>query len=140
MMGRPPPSAVVLELEHLRARPNVRRVVRDEDGHVADNAHAALVRVLFQLEPLLEEGVLKKPVRLDSFCEATARALDRGGFTLRQTRPPTVPPRALVLVPERGEERVVVEPDRRETVDASIVAAQALGRRKPPSALRKPLL
>ena len=54
------------ELPLVRVRPHVRRIVGDEDGHVADDADAPVIGIAPELEPLPEEDVLEEPVRLDA--------------------------------------------------------------------------
>jgi hypothetical protein len=102
--------------------------VREEDGHVADHAHPLLVAILLELQPLAEEDVLEELVRLDLLGELAPRPRERVLCAPRQPRRPRVPRLALVLVLERGEERVVFEPEAREVLEADVVAAQALVR------------
>ena len=81
-----------------------------EDRHVANDLDAFLFGVSFQFQPLLEEKILIELVRFDLLAQRFAS----GGQCLFdmacKPRLPGVPGRAVVLIFQRAEQRVIVEP------------------------------
>src|SRR6185295_1163164 len=98
------------ELPLMRVRPHVRRIVSDEDRHVADDADAPVIGVAPELEPLPEEDVLEEPVRLDAAGEVAPGRVEGAGRALGERGRPRGPASAIMLVLEGGEQGVVVEP------------------------------
>jgi hypothetical protein len=98
------------ELPLARVRPYVRRIIGDEDGHVADDADAPVIGVAPELEPLPEENVLEEPVRLDAAGEVAPGRGEGVGRAPGEGGRPRGPASAIVVVLERGEQGVVVEP------------------------------
>src|SRR5690606_28319102 len=87
-------------------------VVGDEDRDVADDAHAALVRVAAQRGPLAEERHLTELMLEDGAREPAPRVLERLRLAPHELTRPGAPGREVVLLLERHEQRVVVEPRR----------------------------
>src|SRR5262249_33842969 len=114
----------LIELPEVGAAPHVSRVVRHEHGHVADHADAAFVGVTPELEPLADEHLLAEPMRLDDVAERVARLSERGRLTTSQRGSPRPPTGAVVLILERGEERVVLDPRGRLPQDLIVVPAK----------------
>ena len=71
--GHTPWLAAPVELEKLWMAPNVRAVVRDEDGQVADQTDAAAMGVLAQRPPLAVKLELHETVAGDLVDELFAR-------------------------------------------------------------------
>ena len=92
-------------------RPDVRAVVRDEDGDVADDVDAEFGRAPAQRGPLLEEDVLAERVKFDAFPQSFVRGRQRRGLARAQIRVP-VGPRRLELVLQGGEQGKVFQPFR----------------------------
>src|SRR5262249_38117909 len=99
-----------IELEQLRARPGFRALVRDEDRHVADDAHAALVGIGAQGEPLAEEAPLAELPEDDARSVRAGGGRERPGSAPCERLVPLAPGAAAVVLVERAEQRVIAQP------------------------------
>src|SRR5205085_3074674 len=114
-----------VEFEKLRVRPNVRRVVRDEDGYVADDLDLFAAAVRAQARPLVEEEELFEPGVLDLDGESLARRVERGCVASDERLLPISPGDFVALPLQRAVERVIVEPRRRRLLELLELAAHA---------------
>src|SRR6185369_13295228 len=89
--------------------PDLRRVVRDEDRRVADDAHAARMRMAAQALPLLYELPLHETPETDLFGSVLLQAGEGRVVAPGELGGPAVPGRAVTLV-ERHEQGVVAQP------------------------------
>src|SRR5690606_15802505 len=64
-----PGAQVLVEVEQLRMRPDVRAVHRDEDRQVADDAHLPLVGMALEAGPLPERDPLHEAPEVDVLVE-----------------------------------------------------------------------
>ncbi len=90
--------------------PDVGAVERHEDRDVADDRDAALVGIVPNGRPLIEEDPLDPGVKADVVGEVAAGGGDGVRLAQRQRPVPVGPARLLVDVLERQEEAEVVEP------------------------------
>ena len=91
-------------------RPHVGAVVRDVDGHVADEADAAAPRLLAQTRPLPVEEELDPGVEVPLARELAGGLRERLGLARGERRRPVDPAGESEPLRERREERPVVEP------------------------------
>ncbi len=92
--------------------PGRHRIRRHVDRQVAEQLHAALVRVVAQCRPLLCELPLLDAQRMQLGAQAYSRLRERGGIPIAQARWPCPPGSAVVRTAQRVEQRVVLEPAR----------------------------
>ena len=103
-------TAVGIELEKFRARPDFGALVGDEDRRIADDLDAACVGICAQFFPLPEKTPLGKLPEGDA-CSVLGASLPQGlRITMGQRRRPVGPVDALVYFSERHEEGIVFQP------------------------------
>ena len=104
-------DVILIELEEARLAPDIRRVERDIDRHIADELHALLVRVIAQRVPLAEEHALHEHLEVYLVGKLGAVLLDRLRLMLADVllRPLGPADHAEVRL-ERHEQRVVLDP------------------------------
>jgi hypothetical protein len=91
-------------------RPGLDRGGPDIEGQIAEQAHAAGVRVVAQALPLQVKRVLLALDAGDFGCELAARLLERRRITIAQRHGPAPEGFASVRRAERLEQRVVPQP------------------------------
>ncbi len=102
--------AVAVELEQGLVRPDVGAVATDEDRRVAEQAHAALVRVTAQRRPLAVEAPLAEAPERHALGVLGLRPRQRRRFAAHQRARPRRPLGPVVGLAQRHEEREVLEP------------------------------
>ncbi len=103
--------AAGVELEQVGPGPYIGAVERNENRHVAHQPHAFVVGVGAQRGPLAEKAPLGEGPEGDALGVPRPCLLQRFGLTLRQRGVPGVPQALAVVLGQRHEQRVVVEPD-----------------------------
>jgi hypothetical protein len=93
-------------------RPDIGAIVRDEDGHVAEELDAMLLAFGLQALPLAEELVLEEGVKLHQRREFLAPPSHGCGFTPYDGAWPFGPRRTMMSLFQRHEERIIVKPFR----------------------------
>src|SRR5258708_31295012 len=90
--------------------PHVARVRGDEEGQVADQAHAFRARVGLQARALAEQQELAEANRLDLPRQISSRRVERGWLAADELFRPLEIRGATVSLLERAEQGVVVHP------------------------------
>ena len=100
---------VFVELEEMRVRPHVRRIVRDVQRQVADDAHAAGMRILLQSLPLPRKFILHEQPEAVFRPVLPQKRFERGGVAETVLLLPAVETLIAVRRFERHVQRVVAE-------------------------------
>src|SRR4029079_9839639 len=80
-----------IELKEIAMRPDVRRVVRDVDRHIAEDREAALPRGLTEILPLTGEDELYETMEGDLAAQRARGLGERLGRAIAQRRRPVRP-------------------------------------------------
>src|SRR5215831_4246333 len=114
-LGRRAPEPV--EHEFIRAREDIRAVVTDAEGNVAHQRHSALLRVRFDVSPLLISDPLHVTEEVSAPTEGCLFIVREiaypvpGIFSALMLGRPSIPCGATVIfLDENAEERVIVQP------------------------------
>src|SRR5262245_8825472 len=114
-LGRSAPEPV--EHEFIRAREDIRAVVTDAEGNVAHQRHSALLRVRFDVSPLLISDPLHVTEEVSAPTEGCLFIVREiaypvpGIFSALMLGRPSIPCGATVIfLDENAEERVIVQP------------------------------
>ena len=97
--------------EELGVGPDVARVGRNEERQIADQLHALVMRVLFETLRLPREQELSKANELDLVRQLAPRLIQRSRGAPDQLDGPLEIVGAFVLVFQRAEQGVVVQPE-----------------------------
>ena len=116
-----------VELEEMRRGPGVGGVGRHENREVADDAHAALLRGGAELRPLAEEQILAEAVGVGRFGELRAQRRFSCPTVVARFGGPFPPRRAVEMILQGAEERVIVEPARLARAERCVVAVRQRG-------------
>src|SRR2546423_10137574 len=100
-------ATIFIQLDVMFVDPDISRIMRDEDGDVADDLDLSLVGITLERGPLFEEEKLPELARLDLFAQMRARRQQRARVARNHRPLPLVPSRALAHVLHRAKERVV---------------------------------
>src|SRR5262245_20810123 len=92
--------------------PDVSAIVRDEDGHIAEELDPMLLARSLQVVPLAKELVLEKGVKLHAGCELLPPTGQGHRLTPRDGTLPRRPRLAAMELFQRHEQGVIVEPRR----------------------------
>src|SRR5262245_14858812 len=110
-------------------RPDIGAIVRDEDGHVAEELDAMSVAFGLQVLPLTEELVLEEGMKLDSRRELFPPTSHGCRLTKCDVAFPVGPRRTAVGLSKRHEQRIIVEPFRLTLAKGREFVALGLGGR-----------
>src|SRR5215831_1408504 len=106
-----------VEHEFIPARENVSAVITNTEGNVAHQRHAALLRVRFDVPPLLMSNPLHVTKEISALCKTCLSVMREiaypitGTFSALMLRWPSIPCGAVVIFfDENAEERVIVQP------------------------------
>ena len=105
----PPRGAVFVEFEQVRIRPHVRRIGRDVEGDVADEADAQPVDIGAQILPLAAEFVLQEQPEEIFTAVFGQKAFEGGGIAQAVFLLPAVEARPAVRLFERHEQGILVK-------------------------------
>src|SRR5262245_58862031 len=114
-LGRSP--AKPIKHEFIPARENVSAVITNTEGNVAHQRHAALLRVRFDVPPLLMSNPLHVTKEISALCKACLSVTRKIAYPIASTfsalmvRRPSIPCGAtIVFLDENAEERVIGQP------------------------------
>src|SRR4030095_5503635 len=110
-------AAKPIQHEFIGARENVGAVIADAERNVAHQRHAALLRVRFDVPPLLMSNPLHVTKEISALCKACLSVMREiaypiaGTFSALMVRRPSIPCGATVIFFDKNsEQRVVVQP------------------------------
>src|SRR5262249_19937174 len=112
-------AAKPIQHEFIGARETVGAVIADTEGDVAHQRHAALLRVRFNIPPLLMSNPLHVTKEISALCKACLPVMREIAYPVASTfnalmvRRPSIPCGAtIVFLDENAEKRVIVQPGR----------------------------
>src|SRR4051812_4747582 len=119
--------AFLVQREDLAVGPDIRAIIGYEDRDVADDLDAALVGVALQARPLAKELVLHVGMKLGLRTQPAAPFANSGWLAARDLGCPGIPVCATMLLFQRGEQRVVGQPDALLSAKAGQLRALHIG-------------
>jgi ATP-binding protein involved in chromosome partitioning len=108
--GHRPGTACGIEIEDFPVSPDVRALVRHEDGYVSHEPYTHFPAAILKLSPLAVELVLEKDVIVDLISQLTACGVERTAAPATQRRGPLVPGTVTLRGCESAVEGVILEP------------------------------
>lgn len=100
----------IVEIEEMLVGPDIRAVVGDEDGEIADDTDATVVGVFFQGIPLTAELILNEGLEANFSIEFLGGIEEGGRIATCERSRPEVPGGTIERFLEGHEEGVVPEP------------------------------
>jgi hypothetical protein len=101
----------LIQVENIGMRPDIGTVVCYKDRCIAHDANAAFVRIGLERAPLTEEEELHEALIVDLRGQPLTDFAKRVGVTQPQVTRPAVPGSAAILIFDRSEEGVVLQPE-----------------------------
>src|SRR5216683_3454309 len=101
---------VFIQVKDVTIAPDVRAVKVDKDCHIANDLDAALVAILSQRAPLLEERKLNGAFGFQVRLKLQAKFMHRLGITMGQSGDPRTPRGPCVMLAHHIKENEILQP------------------------------
>src|SRR6185369_373000 len=103
-------EAFVIKVVELRVRPHISAVMGNKNRNIADDPNAVVIGIRRQRQPLFEEEVLEELVCLDLSRIVLTPEMQGVVFALAKMRIPRRPRASAVMIFDRSEKGIRLEP------------------------------